>query len=169
MAQAANNKVHYSLEVNIASSTAQRSEAELRKDVNQALLEASRHFRKLHKGNPIQVQASAVGGFLGLGLAWPWVIHIGGDVLAHLIYKAGEGAAQELGKEGGQSLYTLFKEALRKRNLTLAAKDDLRLFPDPKYPLASLPPPPPRRLSRKKPKGKSKPRATRKRKARKPR
>src|ERR1700733_14950285 len=103
MAQAADNKLRYSLEVNISSSAAQRSEAELRKDVNQALLEASHHFRKLHKGNPIEVQASAVGGFLGLGLEWPWILHVGGHVLAHLIYKAGEGTAQELGKEGGQS------------------------------------------------------------------
>jgi hypothetical protein len=123
--------------------------AELRAKVNAAIEEAEKEFQKQHNIS-LEVSGTADGGLFGLGLAWPWVIHFGGHVVADLLYKAGEEAVKEVGKESGQTFYEMLKESLRKRNLTVSSPADLRLFPDPNHPYASLPPAPPPKPSRKK-------------------
>jgi hypothetical protein len=119
----------------------------LRARVNEAIAEAGAHFREQHN-LALEVSGTADGGLFDLGAAWPWVIHFGGSVVGGLLYKAGEEAAKEagkeVGKEAGKSFYELLKESLRKRNLTVSRPNDLRLFPDPNNPYASLAPVPPK-------------------------
>jgi hypothetical protein len=69
-------------------------QAEFRGKVKAALDEATQEFKARHQVE-VKVEANADGGLFGLGVAWPWVIHIGGEVLAHLIYDAGKEAAKE--------------------------------------------------------------------------
>jgi hypothetical protein len=154
-----NDKLQQSFAVEIAS-TSKLPQAQFRAKVKSALDEATNQFRERHHVRAVQVSGKADDGLFDLGSAWPWVIYLGGHVLGGLIYKAGEEAAKEIGKEGGESFYTMLKEALRKRNLTIGAPHDLRLFPDPDHPYASLPPAPPKLP--KKPKSKREPTVARK-------
>lgn len=133
-----NSKQEQSFEVEVASAS-HLTQAEFRAKMKAALEEATKRFEAQHKV-AIEIQGNADGGLFGLGAAWPWVIHIAGKVLGHLVYDAAGEAAKEMGKEGGQSFYEMLKEALRKRNLTTSAPHDLRLFPDPDHPYASFPP-----------------------------
>lgn len=149
------------------TSSGNRPRPQFRADVNAALQEAADEFRAAHEAHSVEVSGIADGGLFALGAAWPWVIHIGGTIIGHLIYKAGEEAAGAVGKEGGKSFYEYLKEGLRKRNLKLGTPYDLRLFPDPNHPLASLPPPPLKPKSKKrKTKSKSKRPKAKKRKSR---
>jgi hypothetical protein len=127
-------KRSFEVEIIPASSLPQ---AQVRAKVKAAIEEAGRQFQKQHDLS-LEISGAADGGLFDLGAAWPWVIHLGGHVLADLIYKAGEEAVKEVGKEGGESFYSMLKEALRKRNLTMSAPHDLRLFPDPNHQYASL-------------------------------
>ena len=153
------NKEKRSFEVEIIPAS-QLPQAQVRAKVKAAIEEAGKQFEKQHELS-LEISGAADGGLFGLGAAWPWVIHLGGHVLADLIYKAGEEAAKEVGKEGGESFYSMLKEALRKRNLTMSAPRDLRLFPDPNHPYASLIPAPPKPAAKKRG-GRRKPPSTRK-------
>lgn len=155
-----------SFSVEITSSD-NRPRPQFRADVNTALQEAADEFRAAHKVPSVEASGIADGGLFALGAAWPWVIHVGGTIVGHLIYKAGEEAAGAVGKEGGKSFYDYLKEALRKRNMKVGTPYDLRLFPDPNHPLASLPPAPPKRESKPRKPSKSKTRKARKTKERK--
>jgi hypothetical protein len=139
--KASNGKQSFSLEITPARRVPQ---PELRAKVNEAIREASVEFQRQHKLS-VQISGTADGGLFDLGASWPWVIHFGGSVLGRLLYKAGEEAAKEagkeVGKEAGKSFFELLKESLRVRNLTVSDPYDLRLFPDPNNPYASLPPP----------------------------
>jgi DNA segregation ATPase FtsK/SpoIIIE-like protein len=162
MTAASPEPLSFSVEI---TSSGDRPRPQFRADVNAALQEAADQFRATHEAPSVKVSGIADGGLFELGASWPWVIQVGGTVLGHLIYKAGEEAATAIGKESGKSFYTYLKEALRKRNLKLGAPYDLRLFPDPNHPLASLPPPPPKFEPKKqKPKRKGKARKAPKKK-----
>ncbi|MGC1604886.1 MAG: hypothetical protein WA748_05140 [Candidatus Acidiferrum sp.] len=163
-AKASPEPLSFSVEI---TSSGNRPRPQFRADVNAALQEAADEFRVSHEVPAVEVSGIADGGLFGLGAAWPWAIHVGGPILGHLIYKAGEEGAGAIGKEGGESFYAYLKEALRKRNLKLGAPYDLRLFPVPNHPIASFPPPPPKHQSQKqKRKGKPKPRNAKKAKSR---
>lgn len=157
---------------------------QLRAKVNAAIDEASEQFQRQHELS-LQISGTADGGLFDMGASWPWLIHIGGSVLGGLLYKAGEEAVKEagkeIGKEAGKSFFELLKESLRRRNLTVSNPYDLRLFPDPNHPYASVPPPAPpkgrptkKRVRKQKPAGKKpknkkknrRKRSTRKRKRR---
>ena len=140
-------------------------QAQVRAKVKAAIEEAETEFQSRHNIS-VKVSGTAQGGLFDLGAAWPWVIHVGGPVLGHLIYKAGEEAAKEIGKESGESFYDMLKEALRKRNLIASAPHDLRLFPDPNHRYASLPPARAPQRPAKKRASKRKPASTRKNKKR---
>jgi hypothetical protein len=133
-----------SFEIDISSSS-RRPKTKLRADVNAALKEATEGFEAAHKLS-VKVSGEAQGGLFDLGAAWPWIVTVAGPALGGLLYKAGEEAFKELGKEGAQSFYEFLKEALRKRNFTIGPPKDLRLFPDPDHELASRIPPAPAKV-----------------------
>lgn len=158
-------KPEQSFEVEIIPAT-KLPRAEFRAKVKAAIEEATKEFQEMHRVQSLEVSGKASDGLFDLGASWPWVIHFGGHVLGGLLYKAGEEAAKEIGKEGGQSFFSTLKESLRLRNLTVGAPRDLRLFPDPNHPYASLPPQLPKAVIKKeKRKVKSKPKARSKAKA----
>jgi hypothetical protein len=159
------DKPEQSFEVEIIS-PAKLTKTEFRTKVKAAIDEATKEFQKTHGVPSLEVSGKASEGLFDLGASWPWVIHFGGHVLGGLLYKAGEEAAKEVGKEGGQSFYATLKGSLRLRNLTVGTPRDLRLFPDPNHPYASLPPQSPKAVIKKrKKKVKSKPKARSKAKA----
>lgn len=127
MAQTRRNNREQKFRVSISVAGSLRSETDVRKDVRAALAEATEEFSTASPSPGITTRGDAVGGFLGLGATeWQWIISVAGPIAGHLIYKAGEEAVGELGKEGGKQLFTFFKSALRKRSLSVNAVEPVK-------------------------------------------
>ena len=122
-----------------------RSEAELRKGVTEALSEATKEFQKQKSAKEVRTEGTPQGGFLAAGLEWAWIISVATPFAIELLKGAAKAGAEEAGKEGAKGLFSLFKKALRERNMT--ASDPEPLPPvesgghekDPKKPRAEKP------------------------------
>jgi len=116
----------YAFRVGITFAGSLRSEAAIRNEVRAALAEATKEFRIEIGETNITTHAEAVGGFLGLGATeWPWIISVAGPIVGRLI-GAGKEAVTGLGKQGVKQLFTLFKTALRKRNLSAGTLEPVK-------------------------------------------
>ncbi len=102
-----------------------RSEADLRKDVTQALEEATEEFRRQRGISDLRTEGTPQGGFLGLGAEWAWIISVLSPIAWELVKEAAKAGAEEAGKEGAKSLFSLIKNALRKRNISTTAPEPL--------------------------------------------
>ena len=102
-----------------------RSEAELRKGVTEALGEATKEFQKQKSAKEVRTEGTPQGGFLAAGLEWAWIISVATPFAIELLKGAAKAGAEEAGKEGAKGLFSLFKKALRKRNMTASDPEPL--------------------------------------------
>jgi hypothetical protein len=102
-----------------------RSEAELRKGVAQALSEATKEFQEQKSAKEVRTEGAPQGGFLAAGLEWAWIISVVTPFAIELLRGAAKAGAEEAGKEGAKGLFSLFKEALRKRNMSASDPEPL--------------------------------------------
>jgi len=102
-----------------------RSDADLRKDVTDALDEATEEFRKQCGISDVRTEGAPQGGFLGAGAEWPWIVSVLSPIAWELVKEITKAGAEEAGKEGAKSLFSYIKEALRKRNLSAASPKTL--------------------------------------------
>ena len=122
-----------------------RSEAELRKGVTEALSEATKEFQKQKIAKEVRTKATPQGGFLAAGLEWAWIISVVTPFAIELLKEAAKAGAEEVGKEGAKGLFSLFKEALGKRNMSTSDPEPLPPVEstenkkDPKKPRAEKP------------------------------
>ena len=113
--------VVYAVRIHITPTGHRRTEAQLRADVAEALAAARKNFTPATNDENVDASIESEGGYLGLGVDWPWLF----AALEPLARDAGlavlAGAAKELAEQAGKKLMELFFKELRNRHLSPGA------------------------------------------------
>jgi DNA replication initiation complex subunit (GINS family) len=119
MSDSANNLEHRNVRLVLVPAGSVRSETDLRRDVTNALREATVEFKNQRRISDVSTEATPEGGFLGLSAEWAWILTVVSPIAWELVKEGLKGAAEETGKEGAKSLFHYLREALRKKNVSV--------------------------------------------------
>jgi len=108
-------EVVYAVRIGITPTGKRRTEAEVKAEVAEAL-EAAR--KKLTAEENIGAHVEGEGGYLGLGVEWPWLFVTLAPLVGHVAKGFVEGAAKKMGEVIGEKLLELFFKELRERHLS---------------------------------------------------
>jgi hypothetical protein len=110
--------VLYAVRIGITPTGKQRTEAEVRAEVTEAL-DAAR--KKLPPDENVGAHVEDEGGYLGLGVEWPWLFVTLTPFVGYVAKGFVEGAAKKMGEITGEKLLDLFFKELRDRHLSPGA------------------------------------------------
>jgi hypothetical protein len=107
----------YAARITIIPTGRERTEAQLRSAVSEALAAAHKKFEQDREYEEIDAAVESEGGFLGLGAEWIWLFVALAPYAAEAAKGFVAGAAKKIGERAGEKLFEYFLQELRDRNL----------------------------------------------------
>jgi hypothetical protein len=117
MEQQTQSNVAYATRLTLTPTGRKRSEAQLRRDLDNATSAALKRFQKAQANKNYLLSVESEGGFLGLGMDWVVLIALVNPYVVEAVKGFVSGASKKIGEKAGERLIEFLSKELRKRHL----------------------------------------------------